>query len=148
MRSILVCLSLFLLVACGDDSPSTTTSNAEIPEQNAVKYFEALLIENDLKIAKTLVVPSKGRVLDSFASGKAASRTLYNMRFDDVKITVEDSNKNVREFYTDKADVMLIFTGNYEGGRQIEMRMVKMVSNKGKWLISEVKTDPFARPGI
>jgi hypothetical protein len=87
-------------------------------------------------------------VLDSFSSGKAAGRTLLNMKFDDVVITVEDTNKSVREFYTDKADVMLIFTGTYDGGKRVDMRMVKMVIEKGKWLISEIKTDPFARAGV
>ena len=69
-------------------------------------------------------------------------------RFDEVVITVEDTNKSVREFYTDKAEVMLIFTGEYDGGKRVDMRMVKLVNQKGKWLISEVKTDPFARTGI
>ena len=81
------------------------------------------------------------------ASAKAASRTLLNMRFDEVTITIEDTNKSVREFYTDKADVMLIFTGEYDGGKRVDMRMVKMVAEKGKWLISEIKPDPFARAG-
>jgi len=43
---------------------------------------------------------------------------------------------------------MLIFTGEYDGGKRVDMRMVKLVNQKGKWLISEVKTDPFARTGI
>ncbi|MFN6969759.1 MAG: hypothetical protein ACK4NN_02785 [Rheinheimera sp.] len=150
MRALILCLSLFLLSACGESSVSKTgsTTSAEVPEKIAVKFFEAILVENDIKKARKYAVPSLGRVLDSFSSGKAAGRTLLNMKFDEVVITVEDTNKSVREFYTDKADVMLIFTGTYDGGKRVDMRMVKMVVDKGNWLISEIKTDPFARTGV
>ncbi|RVU37664.1 hypothetical protein EOE67_09315 [Rheinheimera riviphila] len=147
MRALFLFFSLFLLSACNDSAPSSTTDSAEVPEQIAVKFFEALLVNNDLKAAQTYAVPSLGRVLQSFSSAKAASRTLLNIKFDEVTITIEDTNKSVREFYTDKADVMLIFTGTYDGGKRVDMRMVKMVAEKGKWLISEIKPDPFARAG-
>ncbi len=150
MRVFVLFFSLLLLNACGESSAPQTgqTTSAEVPHQIAVKFFEALLVTNDIKTARKYAVPSLGRVLDSFSSGKAASRTLLNMKFDEVIITVEDTDKSVREFYTDKADVMLIFTGTYDGGKRVDMRMVKMVIEKGKWLISEIKTDPFARTGV
>jgi hypothetical protein len=150
MGVFMLLFSLFMLSACGESSGSKTgsTTSAEVPEQIAVKFFEALLVNNDIKAARQYVSPSFARVLDSFSSGKAASRTLLNMRFDEVVITVEDTNKSVREFYTDKADVMLIFTGMYDGGKRVDMRMVKMVIADNKWLISEIKTDPFARTGV
>jgi hypothetical protein len=147
MRALILFFSLLLLSAC-DSAPSSTTDSAEVPEQIAVKFFEALLVNNDLKTAQKYTVPTLGRVLQSFSSAKAASRTLLNMKFDEVTITIEDTNKSVREFYTDKADVMLIFTGTYDGGKRVDMRMVKMVALKGKWLISEIKPDPFARAGV
>jgi hypothetical protein len=150
MRAFVLLFSLLLLCACGESSETKagSTTSAEVPEQIAVKFFEAILVENDIKKARKYVVPSLARVLDSFTSGKAAGRTLLNMKFDEVVITVEDTNKNVREFYTDKADVMLIFTGTYDGGKRVDMRMVKMVVEKGHWMISEIKTDPFARAGV
>jgi hypothetical protein len=153
MRVISLLFISTLLFGCGDEpdtkeATSSAATIAEVPESNAVKFFNAILIENDLNKAKKLAVPSMARVLGSYSSGKAAGRTLFNMRYDKLEITVEDTNKNVREFYTDKADVMLIFTGEYDGGKRVDMRMVKLVNQKGKWLISEVKTDPFARTGI
>jgi hypothetical protein len=153
MRIIPLLLASALLFGCGDEADtkeatSSAATIAEVPESNAVKFFNAILIQNDLNTAKQLSVPSMARVLGSYSSGKAAGRTLFNMRYDKLEITVEDTNKNVREFYTDKADVMLIFTGEYDGGKRVDMRMVKLVNQKGKWLVSEVKTDPFARTGI
>ncbi len=150
MRALILCLSLFLLSACGESSVSKTgsTTSAEVPEKIAVKFFEAILVENDIKKARKYAVPSLGRVLDSFSSGKAAGRTLLNMKFDEVVITVEDTNKSVREFYTDKADVMLIFTGKYDGNTQVNMRMIKLIKQDGHWMVSEIKNDPFSRTKV
>ncbi len=154
---VLLPLLMFSLVACGGD-PATETNNqtsqgtaattSDSPEITAVKFFEAIYVENDIKKAQQYVSPSLQRVMSSYHSGKAMGRTLLNMSFDEVVITVEDTNKSVREFYTDKADVMLIFTGTYDGNKQVNMRMVKMIKQKGKWVVNEIKDDPFARTKV
>ena len=115
----------------------------------AVDFFKAILvIDNDIKEAKRHTVPSLKRVLDGYASAKSVGRTLLNMSFDQVEITIEDTNKNVREFYTDRADVMLIFTGKKNDEKVVNMRMVKMEKHNGKWLVAVIKDDPFARTDI
>ncbi len=162
MRGVSIVFAL-LLTACGEPSPSSTPASSEpniqaaagsaatatdSPELTAVDFFKALLIDNDLKEAKRHTVPSLKRVLDGYASAKAVGRTLLNMSFDQVEITIEDTNKNVREFYTDKADVMLIFTGIKNDEKVVNMRMVKMEKHNGKWLVAVIKDDPFARTKI
>ncbi len=156
----LTCLPLFLLAltACGGDDAAKTAETENVtataatasdsPEVTAVKFFEAIYVHNDIKEAKSHATPSLQRVLGAYSSGKAVGRTLLNMSFDEVVITIEDTNKNVREFYTDKADVMLIFTGKYDGNTQVNMRMVKMVKQNGHWMVSEIKNDPFARTKV
>ena len=154
---VLIPLLAMSLVACGGDTTSdankqsskgTAATTSDSPEITAVKFFEAIYVENDIKKAQKYVSPSLQRVMSSYHSGKAMGRTLLNMSFDEVVITVEDTNKSVREFYTDKADVMLIFTGTHDGNKQVNMRMVKMVKEKGKWMVNEIKDDPFARTKI
>jgi hypothetical protein len=155
--------AVVLLTACGDSTPASTTGQSEpavqvaagsaatatdSPELTAVDFFKALLVNNDIKEAKRHAVPSLKRVLDGYASAKAVGRTLLNMSFDQVEITIEDTNKNVREFYTDKADVMLIFTGKKNDEKVVNMRMVKMEKHNGKWLVAVIKDDPFARTKI
>lgn len=154
---ILIPLLALTLASCGGDTSSdpsnqtnkgTASSTSDSPEITAVAFFEAIYVDNDIKKAQKFVTPSLQRVMSSYHSGKAMGRTLLNMSFDDVVITVEDTNKSVREFYTDKADVMLIFTGTHDGSKQVNMRMVKMVKQKGKWLVNEIKNDPFARTKV
>jgi len=155
--------TLTLLAACGDSSPASSTSqgNTEVqavagsaatstdsPELTAIDFFQAILIDNDLKEAKLHAVPSLRRVLDGYASGRAVGRTLLNMSFDQLEITIEDTNKNVREFYTDRADVMLIFTGVKNDEKVVNMRMVKMEKHNGKWQVAVIKDDPFSRTDI
>lgn len=148
------------LAACGDSTPSapadpgvqavagSAATATDSPEVTAVEFFEAILVDNDLKEAKRHAVPTLRRVLDGYSSGKAVGRTLLNMSFDKVEITIEDTNKNVREFYTDKADVMLIFTGTKNDEKVVNMRMVKMEKHNGKWQVAIIKDDPFARTAI
>jgi len=160
---LLSCASaLFLLTACGESSPSQSAATIDTsaaapgaaatatdsPEVTAVDFFNALLVDNNLKEAKRHSVPTLKRVLDGYASAKSVSRTLLNMSFDTVEIKVEDTNKNVREFYTDKADVMLIFTGVKNDEKVVNMRMVKMEKHNGKWLVAVIKDDPFSRTKI
>jgi len=147
MRAIWALVLLVLLTSCTEEQAAPATS-VEVPELIAVKFFEAVLLRDDLTEARRYVVPTMVRVLDSYSSGRAYARTVLNMRFDQVEINVEDSNKSVREFYTSNADVMLIFVGNYDGGKKVDMRMVKMEKHRGKWLLAEIKDDPFARPGV
>lgn len=155
----LICVPLLVLglIACGGDdsapsAPAEGTATAataiDSPEVTAVKFFEAIYVDNDIKAAKSHATPSMQRVLSAYSSGKAVGRTLLNMSFDEVVITVEDTNKNVREFYTDKADVMLIFTGKYDGNTQVNMRMIKLIKQDGNWMVSEIKNDPFARTKV
>jgi hypothetical protein len=156
--AIILC-ALLAVSGCGGDSSKQSTDNkapaagtaataTDSPEVTAVSFFKAILVDNDIKAAKKHAAPSLKRVMDGYASAKAMSRTLLNMSFDTVEITVEDTNRNVREFYTDKADVMLIFTGTKNDTRVVNMRMLKMVKQNGKWQVNEIKDDPFARTGI
>lgn len=152
-----------LLSACGDSTPANSPAEGgpevqaaagsaatatDSPELTAVDFFEAILVDNNINEAKRHAAPSLKRVLDGYSSGKAVGRTLLNMSFDKVEITIEDTNKNVREFYTDKADVMLIFTGIKNDEKIVHMRMVKMEKHKGKWLVVVIKDDPFARTDV
>ncbi len=147
MRVLLAVLLLLLVSSCGDETPTPATS-VDVPEVIAVKFFEAVLLRNDLKEARKYVSPTMVRVLDTYSSGRGYARTVLNMRFDQVTINIEDSNKSVREMYNSTTDVMLIFIGTYDGDKQVDMRMVRMEKYRGKWLLAEIKDDPFARPGV
>jgi hypothetical protein len=147
MRVLLAVLLLLLVSSCGDETPAPATS-VDVPEVIAVKFFEAVLLRNDLKEARKYVSPTMARVLDTYSSGRGYARTVLNMRFDQVTINIEDSNKSVREMYNSTTDVMLIFIGTYDGDKQVDMRMVRMEKYRGKWLLAEIKDDPFARPGV
>ena len=54
MRAFVLFFSLFLISACGEstESKTGTTTSAEVPERVAVKFFEAILVENDIKKAQ------------------------------------------------------------------------------------------------
>lgn len=137
--------ALLLLGGCGGDSAPKASTNSDSPEITATAFFEAILIKNDLELAKKYSDSSIDRVLDGYSSGKQLARTLWNMSFDTVEINAEDNSRNVREFYGEDASVTLIFNGMKDAETKITFRLIKLKRIKGKWQVVEIKGDPFAR---
>ncbi len=137
--------SLALLSGCGDEPAKKASTNTDSPEITATAFFEAILIKNDLELAKKFSDSSIDRVLDGYSSGKQLARTLWNMSFDTVEINAEDNSRNVREFYGEDASVTLIFNGMKDAETKVTFRLIKLKQMNGKWQVVEIKNDPFAR---
>jgi hypothetical protein len=138
-------LALLFLSGCGDDSAPKASTNSDSPEITATAFFDAILVKNDLELAKKFSDSSIDRVLDGYSSGKQLARTLWNMSFDTVEINAEDNSRNVREFYGEDASVTLIFNGMKDAEAKITFRLIKLKRINGKWQVVEIKSDPFAR---
>lgn len=142
---VVALLSLILLSGCGDEPAKTASTNTDSPEITATAFFEAILVKNDLELAKMFSDSSIDRVLDGYSSGKQLARTLWNMSFDTVEINAEDNSRNVREFYGEDASVTLIFNGMKDAEAKITFRLIKLKQINGNWQVVEIKNDPFAR---
>jgi len=149
---ILGCLLCFsLLSACGDsgsDSEASKQLDQDSPPAVALHFFEAILQKNDMATAKQFATGSVQRVMAGYPSAKSYARTVLNMNFEKVEITVDRSGQSVREFYKDRTIVVMNFTGYRDGGKISQFREVVMLEVNGVWKVGDIKADPFARTSI
>lgn len=123
-------------------------ANLGSPEFAAGEFFHALYITKDLTKAKALSTPSYARILDAYGNTRGIVRTLYNMSFDEVTISIDRTGKNLREQYGNTAEITMLLEGKSNGDKKIELRVVKLVKEEGKWLVEGVKPNPYSRTEV
>lgn len=138
---------LLLLSACEEKAPPV---NAQwgTPEFIATEFFDALYNDKDLEKAKKLSTPKYAALMESYGTPRQVVRTMFNMPFDKVTISVNRAGQNLREQYEDEAEVTLVFSGPHNGEQIAEMRVVTMVKLKGKWVVQNVKVDKFSKTEV
>ncbi|HAW92713.1 MULTISPECIES: hypothetical protein [unclassified Arsukibacterium] len=143
MKTILPLLFCIILLCACNEKPK---SNAHwgTPEHIATEFFHALYNEKDLEKTKSLSTEELAALLDAYVTPRQVGRTLMNMSYDTVTIEVNRSGQNLRQQYDDNADVTLVFSGERDGKNIDNLRTVRLVKKRGKWLVAEVKTDPFS----
>ncbi|QOL24727.1 hypothetical protein LP316_10335 [Thalassotalea sp. LPB0316] len=131
--------SLFLL-GCESEDDITEIPNPEIV---AVEFFNALYNERNVKKAASVCSPALARIVMHYHSPEAVARHLFNMQYDQVKITPDDSGVKVREQFKDNATVTLYFEGTYLEEKHRDVKRVAMLQVNGKWVIDKILKDPF-----
>jgi hypothetical protein len=132
-----------LLSACGGGEAEVKEEGSS-PEYAAKKFFYSVYDTKDLKEMQKYASPKMKRIIQGHGSINAVTRNMFNMQFDSVEIEV-DKGRNLRETYGEKATIVLIFTGTFQGGKVSDMRTVKLEKRKGNWLVTKLMADPWAR---
>lgn len=147
MQKFFVLIFALLLLSCSEDAPKV---NADLgsPEFAAGEFFHSLYTTKDLERAKALSTKSYARILDAYGNTKAVVRILYNMSFDEVNISIDRTGKNLREQYGNNAEITMLFEGKSNGDKKIELRIVKMVKEDGRWLVEGIKSNPYSRTEV
>ncbi|MBZ9613614.1 hypothetical protein [Rheinheimera maricola] len=134
---------LLLLTACSEDAP---TINAQwgSPEYVATQFLQALYIDKDLDKAKGLSTAEYAQLMESYGTVRQVGRTLMNMSFDSVEIRVNRSGGNLREQYENTAEIAILLTGQHDGKKVDEIRVVELIQLNGRWVVQAVQVDKFA----
>jgi len=135
----LLLFSIFLL-GCESEQDITEIKNPEIV---AVEFFNALYNERNVKKAASVCGPKLARIILHYHSPEAVARHLFNMQYDEVKVTPDDSGVKVREQFNEKANVTLYFDGKYNDEKHRDVKRVAMLQVNGKWVIDKILKDPF-----
>ena len=143
IRLFVAGLFLLLLTACSEQNEALS-GTFHAPEHAAAEFFDAIYNKSDLELAKSLSTPELAELIAHYGTTRQVARTLINMSYDEVTINVNRAGQNLREQYGNETDVMLVFSGPFDGRIVNEMRVVRMVRVRGRWLVAEIKNDPFS----
>lgn len=145
VKKLLLIVSILLLSACGQDEGPEYKGDKSSPEYTISLYFHAIFETQDLKEAMSHSTDSHARVMKSYGSTRQFARNVLNMSFDSVIAEVDQGSRSVRVRYDDQAVLSVVFSGTYNGQKVNDLRRVKVIEVKGKWLVDDVLEDPYAR---
>lgn len=147
---VLAFITLLILSGCTQDKNNLGAGkygmmDNSTPEGAALLFFENLY--NEKKSLSTLLVyssPRMGRLLKSYHTPRSIQRHVLNLSYDEIPIMQVDAGDDVgrREFSTE-AEISVFFSGIYNGEKVDELRTLKLIRLKDKWLIDAVKADKF-----
>lgn len=138
-------ITIFLLLLSGCNQDDRVKGDPDSPGYVATRYFYAIYNDKDLDKAADLAAPQLSRIMYSYGSPSQFARNLLNLQYDEVVIEEDRTNVSVRQQYDEEAKVNLVFTGYFNGEKVDDFRSVRMVRKKGKWQVSEIIADPYAR---
>jgi hypothetical protein len=139
----LISLSFMLLIfGCGESSKDTIT-NVDNPEVVAIEFFNALYNEQNIKKAASVCSPKLARIILHYKSTNAVARHMFNMSFDNVEITPDDSGVKVREQFKNSAVITVYFDGYYQNNHLKDVKRLSLIQVEDKWIIDKILKDPF-----
>ena len=131
-----------LLFGCGEPDKDTI-SNVDHPEVVAIEFFNALYNEKNIKKAASVCSPQLSRIIKHYKSHKAVARHLFNMSYDKVEITPDDSGVKVREQFKNSAVITIYFDGYYHDDHIKDVKRLSLIQIDNRWVIDKVLKDPF-----
>jgi hypothetical protein len=135
---------LTLLIAIsGCSQEEDPISELDNPELVTVAFFNALYNEKDIKKAASVCSPKLARILIHYKSPQAVARHLFNMSYDKVEISPDDTGVKVREQFKNKAVITVYFDGVYQDDKFKDVKRLSLVQLDDKWVIDKILKDPF-----
>lgn len=136
-------LGLTLLLFGCNEVDKNKINNVDNPEVVAIEFFNALYNEQNIKKAASVCNPKLSRIILHYKSPKAVARHLFNMSYDKVDITPDDSGIKVREQFNSSAIITVYFDGYYQDNRLKDVKRLSLVQVDDKWVIDKILKDPF-----
>ena len=130
------------LLGC-TEADKNKISNVDNPEVVAIEFFNALYNEQNIKKAASVCSPKLSRIILHYKSPKAVARHLFNMSYDKVEITPDDSGIKVREQFNSSAIITVYFDGYYQDDRLKDVKRLSLIQVDNKWIIDKILKDPF-----
>lgn len=140
IKYVLLALTVLLTGCMQDKNDITVIDN---PELVTIAFFDAIYNEKDIKKAASVCNPALARIILRYKSPQAVGRHLFNMQFDKVKVTPEDSGVKVRQQFKDSANIIVYFDGTYRGDKVRDVKRLSLIQVDNKWIINKVLKDPF-----
>jgi len=141
LPSVFLALAIpLLLFGCNNEDDITEIDN---PKLVAIAFFDALYNEKDVEKAASVCSPKLARIIRHYKSPNAVARHLFNMSFDSVVITPDNSGVKVREQFKEKANITLYFDGLYHEKKLKDVKRIRLIQLDDRWIIDKILKDPF-----
>ncbi|MEW6992559.1 hypothetical protein AADZ91_17990 [Colwelliaceae bacterium 6441] len=138
---IFILISLTMLFSC--EQKEDPISELDNPELVTVAFFHALYNEKNLTKAASVCSPKLARIILHYKSTKAVARHLFNMSYDSVEISPDDTGVKVREQFKNKAVITVYFDGEYNENKLKDVKRISLLQIDDKWVIDKILKDPF-----
>ena len=138
-----IALSLVLLLTACVEEDKNKINNVEDPEIVTIEFFNALYNEKNINKAASVCSPQLARIILHYKSTKAVARHLFNMSYDSVVASPDDSGVKVREQFKDAAEITVYFDGLYDNNRIKDVKRLSLIQIDGDWVIDKILKDPF-----
>jgi hypothetical protein len=139
----LIILSCVVFFSACSEKNINKIHDLDNPEVVAIEFFNALYNEQNIKKAASVCSPRLSRIILHYQSPKAVARHLFNMSYDKVDITPDDSGVKVREQFKNSAEITVYFDGYYQNDRIKDVKRLLLVQIDNKWIIEKRLKDPF-----
>lgn len=136
-------LILFLVALIGCNQEEEPISELDNPELVTVAFFNALYNEKNIEKAASVCSPKLARIILHYKSTQAVGRHLFNLSYDSVEITPDDSGVKVREQFKNKAVITVYFNGTYNDEKFKDVKRVSLLQVDDRWVINKILKDPF-----
>ena len=140
LKFILLSVVVMLSACTEEKAADIDTDN---PETVAVAFFDALYNEKNVKKAAKVCSPQLSRIILHYKSPRAVARHLFNMSFDSVVASPDDSGVKIREQFKGTAIITIYFDGIYDNNRVKDVKRLSLIQIEGAWVIDKILKDPF-----
>lgn len=141
---------LFLLSGCGGEEESRSGGGkfgmmeGNTAEFTALDFFDSIYNKQDINAAIALSSPKMARLLKSYRTPKAAQRHIIGLRYDgEVTMQLDSGDSVGRQEFATKSEVSIFLTGLQDGSKFDELRTIKLLRIKKRWMVDDIKADKF-----
>lgn len=113
------------------------------PEYAAIEFFDHLYHDENIQETLKLSSPKMARLLKNYKTSRNFQRHVMNLTYQEVEMMVDSGNNKMRSEYSDKASVVIFFTGTDHGEKKEDLRTVNLLKISGDWRVDEIEVDKF-----
>ncbi len=134
-------IMLLWLTGCNPSSsdPAAENADAATPDGAAIRFFTHLYNDDSLDGVLANATPKLGKLIKSYHTNRNVQRHVVNLVYDEVVMEIDPGRSVGMNKYADKSQLTVFFTGTIHGKKKQDLRLVRLVKAKRRWLVAEIE---------
>ncbi|MEW9797004.1 hypothetical protein [Alteromonas sp. CYL-A6] len=113
------------------------------PEYTAVMFMRSIYMDDTLDVAVEMSSNKMARILLNYHTNRNVQRHLFNLKFDTVDITPQESSRVARSEFAEESTITLFLSGSYNGDKVEDIRSLDLIKQGGEWRVDKIHPDHF-----